>query len=40
LDVLTDFNQQVAAQTGKKLTPAQAAVLTSGANAVIAALAG
>jgi sugar lactone lactonase YvrE len=40
LDVLTEFNQQVAAQAGKKLTRAQAAALTSGANAVIAALTG
>jgi hypothetical protein len=40
LDSLKAFNHQVAAQNGKKLTRAQAAALTSGANAVIAALAG
>ncbi|HKW30396.1 MAG TPA: HYR domain-containing protein, partial [Verrucomicrobiae bacterium] len=40
LDLLNAFEHQVAAQTGKKLTLAQAAALTSGANAVIAALAG
>jgi hypothetical protein len=40
LDLLTAFQHQVAAQTGKKLTLTQAAALTAGANAVIAELTG
>ena len=40
LDLLAAFNHQVSAQTGKKLTLTQAAALTSGANAIIAALSG
>lgn len=40
LDLLGAFEHQVAAQTGKKLTLAQAAALTAGANSVIAELGG
>jgi sugar lactone lactonase YvrE len=40
LGLLNAFENQVSAQTGKKLTLAQAAALTSGANAVIAELTG
>ena len=40
LALLGAFEHQVAAQTGKKLTLAQAAALTAGANAVIAELGG